>query len=59
MESISKNKFMLCGEYLMYLSTDNINKYANFRLCIQIPLAGGRVFETGDEEFLKFADQGK
>jgi len=24
-------------------------------LCIQTPFAGGRVFETGDEEFLKFA----
>ncbi|TFK35636.1 hypothetical protein BDQ12DRAFT_737515 [Crucibulum laeve] len=24
-------------------------------LCIEVPFAGGRVFETGDEEFLKFA----
>ncbi|KAJ7250610.1 hypothetical protein C8J57DRAFT_677312 [Mycena rebaudengoi] len=24
-------------------------------LCIQVPFAGGRVFETGDEEFLKLA----
>jgi len=24
------------------------------RLCIQAPFAGGRVFETGDEEFLAF-----
>ncbi|KAI0245652.1 hypothetical protein BJV78DRAFT_1365269 [Lactifluus subvellereus] len=26
-------------------------------LCVQIPFAGGRVFEKGDEEFLKFAKQ--
>jgi len=26
-------------------------------LCIEVPFAGGRVFETGDEEFLKFASK--
>jgi len=26
-------------------------------LCVRIPFAGGRVFETGDEQFLKFATQ--
>jgi hypothetical protein len=28
------------------------------RLCIQVPHAGGRVFERGDEEFLNFATNG-
>ena len=27
------------------------------RLCVRTPFAGGRVFETGDEKFLKFATQ--
>jgi hypothetical protein len=27
----------------------------HIRLCIQVPVAGARVFETSDEEFLKLA----
>jgi hypothetical protein len=29
------------------------------RLCVQVPYAGGRVFETGDEDFLKVASRVK
>ena len=30
---------------------------AVIRLCVETPTAGGRVFETGDEELLKFVQK--
>ena len=29
------------------------------RLCVRTPIAGGRVFEAGDEKILKFATPGE
>jgi hypothetical protein len=55
--SISKTKFTLFGEYPLIIYDNGLN--GKRRLCAQIPFAGGRVFETGDEQFLKFAKQGE
>ncbi|KAF7981461.1 hypothetical protein HWV62_33489 [Athelia sp. TMB] len=30
----------------------------DWRLCVEIPIAGGRIFETGDEEFLRLGLKG-
>ena len=38
--------------YVVYSAHENI-ACGPFRLCIQIPHVGGRLIETGDEEFLK------
>jgi hypothetical protein len=49
---------MLCGVLSSFRLILNLN--ATFlRLCVQIPFAGGRVFEKGDEEFLRLRLKGQ
>ena len=52
--SLSKTEFMPFGECSILQFGTLGETYESTRLCVQIPFAGGRVFESGDEKFLKF-----
>ena len=41
------------------LKINDVEILSKFRLCIQIPFAGGRVFEIGDEKLLNLGLKGE
>jgi hypothetical protein len=57
--SCSTNDSTLCGEHPTTIGESPSGKLIITRLCTETPTAGGRVFETGDEELLRLAHKTK
>src|SRR5579863_5665415 len=50
-----RNDSTLCGEHPTTIGESPSGKLIVTRLCTETPTAGGRVFETGDEDLLRLA----
>lgn len=53
--SCPRHDSTLCGEHPITIGESPSGKLIVTRLCTETPTAGGRVFETGDEELLRLA----
>ena len=54
-----KTSYMPSGKHLRSIHAYLPHQQGDLRLCFEIPRAGGRIFETGVEEFLKLKTSGK
>lgn len=55
---ISETNFTLSGNPSLYFVLD-VDLTDIFRICLEIPIMGGRLLETGVETFLKLKTDGK